>query len=108
MGIGPGRKSCYGSSNNVIVKLNPDPKNFKIQKLLELENTYVEVLYPDAKNYEGLKVMVFKGQVAKELLALTELDPHFDNSDKLSPIARFEPSEFGKWLAMQVTKGIPL
>src|SRR5271157_3918086 len=88
MGINIFHKNCSGIVyQDKIVKLNPDPKNFKIEKILELENTYVEVLYPDAKNYEGLKVMVFKGKVAKKILALTELDPHFDNSGKLSPIA---------------------
>lgn len=99
-------KSCGGyTEKKVYVSMNPNPKNFKIEKLLELENTYVEIFYPDAKNYEGHKVLVFKGQVAKNLLSAIEIDPHFRDSG-LSPIARFKPDFYGKWLAMQITKGL--
>lgn len=106
MGIGLGSR-CRGTvSQGRIVNLNPNPKNFKIEKMIELENTYAEVRYPDCTTFEGLKVLVFKGRVAEKLLAATEIDPHFDNAGMLSPIARFEPSEYGKWLAIQITKGL--
>ena len=75
-----------------IINLNPNPKNFKIEKLLELENTYAEIHYPDCTTFEGLKVMVFKGKVAEK---------------GLSPMARFEPTEYGKWLGVQLAKGAP-
>lgn len=99
------RKRCYGRSETKIINLAANPANFKIEKMIELENTYVEVFYPDAKNYEGQKVLVFKGQVAKDILAAKEIDPHF-SATGLSPIARFKPDFYGKWLAMQITKGV--
>ena len=89
-----------------IINLNPNPKNFKIMKLLELENTYAEIHYPDCNTFEGLKVMVFRGKVAEKLLAAKEIDPHFDEKG-LSPMARFEPTEYGKWLGVQLAKGAP-
>lgn len=106
MGIGIFSKSCYGYSTpeKEYVSINPNPKNFRIEALIELENTYVEVFYPDAKNYEGRKVMVYKGKVAEQIMKAAELDPHF--SDKgLSPIARFAPTTEGKFIAMRVAKG---
>lgn len=106
MGIGI-FKNCGGyRTETKYVSMNPNPANFKIQKMIELENTYVEVFYPDAKNYEGNKVLVFKGQVAQELMAAKEIDPHFSDAG-LSPIARFRPDFYGKWLAMQITRGLP-
>lgn len=105
MGIGP-FKSCGGTiTNTVYVSMNPNPKNFQILRMIELKNTYLEVLYPDAKNYEGQKVMVFEGKVGRSILAATELDPHFSATNKLSPIARFAPTEYGKWLGLQLAKG---
>lgn len=88
----------------VYVSMNPNPKNFKIIKMIELPNyTYVEAFYPDAKNYEGNKVMVYAGRKAEAILNAKELDPHFEKNG-LFPIARFEPTEIGKLLAMQLAK----
>lgn len=85
--------------------LNPDPCNFKIEKLIELENTYAEIHYPDANNYEGNKVLVFRGRVAEQLLKASEIDPHFYENG-LPLIARLKPDFYGKWLGMQIAKGI--
>lgn len=99
-------KSCGGiQTETKYISMNPNPKNFRIDKLIELQNTYVEIFYPDAKNYEGNKVLVFRGKVARELLSAKEIDPHF-NCGFLAPIARFEPSELGKLLGMQLAKVI--
>lgn len=103
MGIGPGYRCRGVITETKYVSVNPNPKNFKIEKLVELENTYAEIFYPDAKNYEGKKVLVFRGQVAKQLLEATEIDPHFSESG-LSPIARFAPTELGKWLGLHCAK----
>lgn len=105
MGIGMGSR-CRGIVyQDRIVNLNPNPKNFKILKLLEIENTYVEVLYPDARNYEGRKILVYAGQVAQDIMNAKELDPHFSADNKLTPIARFKPDAIGEWMAVQIAKG---
>jgi hypothetical protein len=106
MGISFLSKNCGGisSGSGQYVSMSPNPKNFKILNLIELENTYAEIHYPDCKNYEGVKIVVFEGKVADKLLKLTELDPHF-STQELSPIARFKPDNRGKYMALQICKG---
>lgn len=73
---------------------NPNPKNFAIVRMLEYTPCLLaEVNYPDARNYEGNKVMLFDGLSAQELVLLIKLDPHFDPKSKL--IARFAPTSLG-------------
>ena len=78
---------------------NPNPRRFTILRVEEVRNsTIVEVQYPDAKNYEGRKIMVFLG-VGLGLPKKEVLDPHFcDDGSHLSPFARFEPTVAG-WVA---------
>lgn len=97
--LGSGRGGC------VIGDKNPNPRNFKIEKMIELENTYAEINYPDAKNYEGNKVLVFRGRVAEQLIKASEIDPHF-YEEGLPLIARLKPDFYGKWLGMQIAKGL--
>ncbi len=75
---------------------NPNPKRFQILRHEECFSwTAVEVSYPDAKNYEGRKIMVYQHTYAK-IEAQNELDPHFcDDGAHLSPFARFEPTKDG-------------
>ena len=76
---------------------NPNPHNFKIIVICVLgEYTMLEVEYPDCKNYEGKKLLVYKGVSLSDIQNAKILDPHFcDNPDCMSPIARFEPTERG-------------
>jgi hypothetical protein len=94
MGISIG-KSCW-SSPYAVPNSNPDPSLFKILKE-ELVNGYLILLveYPNCTNFEGKKLMVYKGfNSSAALLKLNrgKLDPHFANS-KGAPIARFSPTE---------------
>ena len=80
----------------------PNPKNFEIlESGLNKDFTIIKVRYPDAANYEGVKILVYKGHVLKKIMAATELDPHFCDKH-LSPIARFAPTEEGLWLALNL------
>lgn len=98
------KKSCYGRlSNGEYVSMNPNPCNFQIIEIVEFNNTYVEAIYPDAKNYEGRKVMVYAGKVAKKIKSAKRLDPHF-SCVGLSPIARFAPTDDGRFLAMKIAQ----
>lgn len=76
--------------------VNPDPARFTIIRHLELPAaTLVEVHYPDADNYEGRKILVYRAKWA-EVAGQKILDPHFcEHSEHLSPFARFEPTEEG-------------
>lgn len=76
---------------------NPDPKNYKFLDTFQIgKYLIVEMLYPDCKNYEGKKILVYKDVTFKELQKQKLIDPHFSDNRKFrSPIARFEPSQRG-------------
>lgn len=88
--------------NNINPLPNPNPNRFKIIKYLEKcnnyqkSNTYLLVLinYPDCKNYEGNKILLFSNLSIEELKRQDKIDPHFSEI-QLSPIARFEPTLLG-------------
>lgn len=86
---------------------NPDPKRFSILRTAEFRNyTVIEVVYPDAKNYEGRKVMVYACSLDR-IRTQDELDPHFcDDGSHLSPFARFEPTETGWNAACELAKNL--
>lgn len=98
MGIGIGSRcssSPYSVSNS-----NPDPSRFTILDWAAFGLFLVlKVQYPDARNYEGIKIMVYEGFRDTEALrraVSNRLDPHFSESG-VSPIARFEPTDAG-WI----------
>lgn len=76
---------------------NPDPHNFRVLRSEEVgPYLLAEVLYPDCTNYEGRKILVYKGVSLLEVLAQGSVDPHFSNNPRFhSPIARFVPTEAG-------------
>lgn len=88
--------SSYSTAN---VPGNPNPKNYIILFCEELGDfTYCEIQYPDCKNYEGIKILIFQGHVKEKVLSLKEIDPHFTEAT-LTPIARFSPSKNGRNMA---------
>lgn len=104
MGLSMFSGSSYDSKPAVIyetVRLpNPDPKNFKIIKSESINlNVIVWVNYPDCTNYEGDKILFFHNRFLREIEDQKVLDPHFsENTDYISPFARFQPAEAG-WKA---------
>lgn len=83
---------------------NPNPSNYKIIRAIE-KNSHllVEIEYPDCRNYEGRKILVFDNLTYDQLKSFKTIDPHFSNNKKFkSPIARFEPTERGLKLAQQL------
>ena len=76
---------------------NPDPSNFKILRMVNY-NTYtlVEVLYPDCKNFEGKKLLLFHAPNS-EVEKAKIIDPHFCDGEHISLVARFRPDKEG-WL----------
>ncbi len=85
------------------VGLFTNPKKFKIlEGGVNDAFTILKVKYEDCTNYEGVKILVYKGHVIKEIMAAKEIDPHFCDKH-LSPIARFAPTEEGLKLALSLT-----
>lgn len=102
-------KTIYKTIQKIVYrgKGNPNPKNFEIRKSLIINDfLIIRLLYPDCKNYEGNKVLVYdKGIVLDDLLKQKTIDPHFSNSKKfISPIARFVPTTKGWDMAVKLSK----
>ena len=105
MGVGPRivSSSSYDKKNTAFIPAgNPNPYNFKvIEAEQHQEYIILKVNYPDCKNYEGNKVLIYKATL-KDILNQKSLDPHFsDNKEKVSPIARFTPDDKGWKMAKQ-------
>lgn len=87
-------RSCYSSPYAPPASGNPDPEKFVIMHEQTIGQYLVLLVnYPSCKNFEGRKLMVYKGwKSSKDLLFFNggKLDPHFANS-KGAPIARFAP-----------------
>jgi hypothetical protein len=85
---------------------NPNPANFRILHSEQIgDYLLLSILYPDCINYEGKKILVFKGVTLSELKKQKRIDPHFsENKLYHSPIARFEPTLTGWKMAQTFTK----
>ena len=85
---------------------NPDPYNYKILKSIQVGRALVvKIKYPDATNYEGVKVLVYKSATLTDLRLQHFIDPHFSKNKKfLSPFARFEPTKIGWSAALKLAK----
>jgi len=108
MGMPPfgGRSTSCGGD---LVPGNPNPKRFSIARHASFrEATVVEAVYPDAKNYEGRKIMVYCCDL-QTILGQETLDPHFcDHGEHLAPFGRFEPTEAGWNAACALAEAIVL
>lgn len=107
MGINIGRGSVgryYISENAPLPQGNPDPKNWKLIRSFQFyEYLLAEIEYPDCKNYEGRKILLYKGITQGKLLAQKLIDPHFTDDGKYhSPIARFVPTKKGWEIAVKL------
>lgn len=96
MGLGFVHRST--SAWSLPVGGNPNPHRFTIKDSYSIDELYcaLKVVYPDCSNYEGNKVLVFKGYTLESIKSMKYLDPHF-SSDKTTPtpFARFEPTAEG-------------
>jgi len=79
---------------------NPVPWNMEIERIVQIGcNTVALIRYPDCKNYEGRKILLYRNHTEIEVSSAKSLDPHFnDKQECISPFARFEPTDFG-WLS---------
>jgi len=102
--------SCSDSSRTIIQEKivykqlpNPDPSNYKILREKSIgKYLLIVVNYPDCKNYEGNKILLYENVTMQQLTKQKLVDPHFsDNAKFYSPIARFEPTEKGWKMALK-------
>ena len=86
---------------------NPDPGHFEITGTISIgDYTIAMITYPDAINYEGRKVLLFRGVTVMQLKRMKEIDPHFTPVSGL--VARFQPTDFGVELAIALVKTLTL
>ena len=81
--------------------INPNPSNYKIL-LAEERGKFliIKLQYPNCTNFEGNKILVYKGVKLIDLVNQKLIDPHFfENKKYVSPIARFIPTEEGLRMA---------
>ena len=76
---------------------NPNPDRFSIKNTKQVGRFLVaSIQYPNCKNFEGDKILVFENVTERDLRTLRSLDPHFcDSSGHISPTARFVPTQKG-------------
>jgi len=90
------RKNDANYEEQKVSEFDPHPGNFHIRKYTERNgNTAIHIYYPNCKNYEGEKIIVYKGVGWKEIKNLKEIDPHFTDETVIKPFARFEPTRNG-------------
>lgn len=89
---------------------NPNPSSYEVVQSVAINgHLLVQIKYPDCTNYEGNKILLYRGLTLKQLLDQKLVDPHFSNSEKYkSPIARFEPTLYGWNLACKIMETFAL
>ena len=96
MGIGPFSSvdhnhayNYYEYTRNTPPSPNPDPERWELLGVEKYANGYVLLVkYEGCTNFEGKKILVFKGQYQIQ----KALDPHFSKTGS-SPFARFIPTK---------------
>jgi len=82
----------------------PDARNYEVLDYVE-EGDYlvVKIHYPECTNYEGRKILVYRGVTLDRLVNdQRAIDPHFSgNKNYHSPIARFVPTIEGWNMAVE-------
>jgi hypothetical protein len=79
------------------------PKKFEILRVYRNGDfLIVWVHYPNCTNFNGRKILIYRGLTESELYQLKTLDPHFQE-EGVSPIARFKPTPEGMRLAIEMT-----
>jgi len=101
MGLSPFRGCASTGGPN---PPNPDPARWELLDRYVLPKAYVLVVrYLDARNFEGVKVLVYRGEYpGDEVIQASPLDPHFSESG--GPLARFRPTKAGALYAAHLAR----
>lgn len=92
------KRRISGGTMTSIPAGNPDPLNYEVLSFEVINGlAIVQIKYPDCKNYEGKKILVYEGLTQIDLMNKKQpLDPHFqEKKSRFVPIARFEPTDKG-------------
>lgn len=99
---------CKGKCKCLSKSPNPDPKKYSIKRVQKQGDfLIIKINYPDCTNYEGNKILVYRGCTIVNLVEQGAIDPHFsENPDFLSPVARFKPDEEGWKMAEALVESL--
>lgn len=97
-------ESARSKGGDVQIAPSPDPSRYRISEFIECNgHLAIDITYPDCKNYEGRKILVFENTRLVDLMNQREIDPHFLEDNRfISPIARFKPTEEGWAMAVDL------
>lgn len=110
MGIGPKISSSIcdtpqprRAAPGQVTTPNPNPYRYKVVSY-QGPHPYrvLEVTYPDATNFEGRKILLFKDVTLTDLRLQGFIDPHFSDGPGVHPIARFVPTPEGMAMALKL------
>ena len=74
---------------------DPQPHRFEVISVELLDGyTLAKIKYPDCQNFDGIKILIYEGDVRDEINNAKILDPHFLEKG-LSPVARVKPAYGG-------------
>lgn len=84
---------------------NPNPSQFYIERIAQYGNNTVAMLqYDGCTNYEGNKIIVWRGMTAYQVNNLPSIDPHFTEDNNI--VARFVPTEEGWEMASKFASSL--
>lgn len=84
---------------------NPNPANWNIiDKFFWKDYLVLKVNYPNCTNYNGDKIIVFKGIDIAGFYTSGRIDPHFSENSGI--VARFAPGEDGMERAIAYVKSL--
>lgn len=90
-------------SNSKTSKLYPDEEKYGLLSITEIGKfVIVEVKYYGCINYDGRKLLVYKGITKDTIKNATKLNPHFLEQEGIFPFARFEPTTAGEVAAVSL------
>jgi len=101
-------KNCMTNNTPDAIAANPNPKYYNVIGYHKFDKAFIlKIHYHHCTNYEGLKIILYKGQF-NPLMLQAPLDPHFkENKGKYpKPFARFEPTDEGMFTAIQLAKSL--
>ncbi len=97
------RVGSSGRGGTGLLPGDPNPERFEIVSIeafgADQRVSLAVIRWPDAKNYDGTKVAVYRA-TPEQLRTAKRLDPHFqEGRGPLVPVARFEPTPEGVGMA---------
>lgn len=95
------------ASLKAVIALNPDPLHYEILEHYSTKEAFcLRVRYLGCTNREGVKIMVYRGDIML-LIKHQLLDPHFGSAEgRLFPFARYEPTDEGWRMAKELVNTI--